>query len=46
MQALINCLEFIKGNFEREGERNFIMEVRVVLFIEDICMMTQYSCFN
>ncbi|KAG0793841.1 hypothetical protein G6F62_008345 [Rhizopus arrhizus] len=27
INALINSLDFIKGNFEREGERNFIMQV-------------------
>ncbi|KAI7868745.1 armadillo-type protein [Spinellus fusiger] len=27
MRAMYNSLEFIKGNFEREVERNFIMEV-------------------
>lgn len=27
MKALYNCLEFIKENFEREGERNYIMQV-------------------
>lgn len=26
-QALINSLEFTKANFEKENERNFIMEV-------------------
>lgn len=27
LQALLNSLEFVRGNFEREGERNFIMQV-------------------
>ncbi|CAO3683770.1 unnamed protein product [Rhizopus microsporus] len=27
INALINSLDFIKANFEREGERNFIMQV-------------------
>ncbi|KAG8860622.1 karyopherin beta [Serendipita sp. 411] len=27
MKALYNCLEFIKENFDREGERNYIMQV-------------------
>ncbi|CAO3703275.1 unnamed protein product [Rhizopus stolonifer] len=35
INALINSLDFIKGNFEREGERNFIMQV--------VCEATQSS---
>ncbi|KAI7885067.1 ARM repeat-containing protein [Lichtheimia hyalospora FSU 10163] len=27
LRALINSLEFVRSNFEREGERNFIMQV-------------------
>ncbi|PWN34213.1 putative karyopherin beta-1 subunit [Meira miltonrushii] len=27
LQALFNSLEFVKANFEREGERNYIMQV-------------------
>lgn len=27
IQALYNSLEFIRDNFEREGERNYIMQV-------------------
>lgn len=27
LQALFNSLEFVKSNFEREGERNYIMQV-------------------
>lgn len=27
LQALMNCLEFVKGNFERSNERDFIMQV-------------------
>ena len=27
IRALNNSLEFVKDNFEREGERNFIMQV-------------------
>lgn len=27
LQALFNSLEFVRGNFEREGERSFIMQV-------------------
>ncbi|WFD36169.1 karyopherin Kap95 [Malassezia cuniculi] len=27
LQALLNSLEFVRSNFEREGERNFIMQV-------------------
>lgn len=33
LNSLINSLEFIKNNFEREGERNFIMQV--------VCEITQ-----
>lgn len=34
-QALLNSLEFTKGNFDQETERNFIMEV--------VCEATQSS---
>jgi importin subunit beta-1 len=27
IQALYNSLEFIRDNFEREGERNYIMQI-------------------
>ncbi|WFC98298.1 karyopherin Kap95 [Malassezia yamatoensis] len=27
LQALLNSLEFVRSNFEREGERNYIMQV-------------------
>lgn len=27
LHALLNSLEFIRANFEREGERNYIMQV-------------------
>ena len=27
LQALLNSLEFVRSNFEREGERNFNMQV-------------------
>ena len=29
MNALYNSLPFIRENFEREGERNYIMQVRL-----------------
>ncbi|CEH12917.1 karyopherin kap95 [Ceraceosorus bombacis] len=35
IQALYNSLAFVKANFEREGERNYIMQV--------ICEATQHS---
>lgn len=27
MQALLNSLDFIRGNFEREEERNYVMQI-------------------
>lgn len=38
IQALFNSLEFINDNFEREGERNYIMQV--------VCEATQSSDVN
>ncbi|KAI1790603.1 ARM repeat-containing protein [Ganoderma leucocontextum] len=35
IQALLNSLEFVRDNFEREGERNYIMQV--------VCEATQNS---
>lgn len=38
IQALYNSLEFIRNNFEREGERNYIMQV--------VCEATQSPSIN
>jgi len=38
LQALYNSLEFVRENFEREGERNYIMQV--------VCEATQSSDEN
>ncbi|PWN26198.1 ARM repeat-containing protein [Jaminaea rosea] len=38
IQALLNSLEFVAENFEREGERNYIMQV--------VCEATQSSDVN
>lgn len=38
VQALLNSLEFISDNFEREGERNYIMQV--------VCEATQNGDVN
>lgn len=38
LQALFNSLEFVRANFEREGERNYIMQV--------VCEATQSTNFD
>ncbi|KAG8835928.1 karyopherin beta [Serendipita sp. 399] len=45
MKALYNCLEFIKENFDREGERNYIMQV-VCEATQNPTVMVQVAAFE
>ena len=42
MSALYNSLPFIRENFEREGERNYIMQVRTTHSIYSKTMLMLY----
>ncbi|CAG7851283.1 Importin subunit beta-1 {ECO:0000250/UniProtKB:Q06142} AltName: Full=Importin-95 {ECO:0000250/UniProtKB:Q06142}; AltName: Full=Karyopherin subunit beta-1 {ECO:0000250/UniProtKB:Q06142}; AltName: Full=Karyopherin-95 {ECO:0000250/UniProtKB:Q06142} [Serendipita indica DSM 11827] len=45
MKALYNCLEFIKENFDREGERNYIMQV-VCEATQNPAVLVQVAAFE